>query len=242
MGIRRREFCKEYIKKKKNILLLVEESQAKKAAEAGKSISCQLGCTFCCSQCISASIQECEAIVYYLYQNEKLLHKFLGAYQKWRAITREKGDLFNKINAGWDVEADSESELIKKYYLQDIQCPFLNNGSCIIYEVRPYACAALSSVSPPDWCRPNSLNKPETFQVYVPEIYFDFSFYYGEFNTIILTFMPLTIYEILKNGPSYLSQVVPGLENLAIEFYADADVLSLLKKYGIRRDQLVVRH
>jgi hypothetical protein len=46
----------------------------------------------------------------------------------------------------------------------------------------------------------------------IPEIY-DSSFYYSKIDQVILGFMPLVVYGILKDGYQLLSKI-PGLEDL----------------------------
>jgi hypothetical protein len=244
LGLQRKAFCIDYIKNKKRNLLLVERSQAKKTMEAGKSITCRKGCHFCCMAYVEASIQECEAIVYFLYENKEALSTFLQNYPKWRKEIKKNGDLFRNMtpcrNVDFKTIKSQDDQIItqrfeeenKRYYQQNILCPFFHNSLCSIYEVRPYTCTALVSTSPPGWCRPESLNEPDILMVYAPEIFTDLSFYYGKFKTRILSFMPVTVYEILKNGTFYLSRIVPGLEGLNSEFIADPAVLSRL--HGLR--------
>ena len=239
IGLQRKKFCIDYIEKKKKNLLLIKKEQLRKAEEAGKVISCRKGCRYCCSAYVEASIQECEAIVYYLYENNEALKIFLKNYPRWREEIRRNGDLFKQCSLRWkmDVEPQDKQSMEqrfdrenRKYYRQDIACPFLDNDLCMIYKTRPYMCATLVSFSPNDWCKPDSRNKPEILMAYPSEIFFDRSFYYGKFSSRVLSFMPLTVYEILKNGTYYLSRVVPELENLDKEFRTDPDVSSILKR------------
>ena len=62
---------------------------SKKLKTNGKTITCQKGCYFCCDEFVEADIQECEAIVYYLYHNESALFTFLKNYPEWG----EKGEV-----------------------------------------------------------------------------------------------------------------------------------------------------
>ncbi|MFC1846476.1 SEC-C metal-binding domain-containing protein [Chloroflexota bacterium] len=241
LGQRRKAFCIDYMKTKKDYLSLIEKEQVDKATEAGKTISCHKGCSFCCSTYVQASIQECEAIIYYLYKNDAIIRKFLSRYMGWREAIRRNGDLFKQCSRFWKMDVTPENrqfmeqqfkEENRRYYQQDIACPFLSDGICSIYEVRPYMCAALVSVSPSDWCKPHSYNIPEQLRVYPSEVEYDLSFYYGELGDRVLSYMPLTVYEILKNGTYYFSRTVPYLKDLDRDFCSDSEVSSVLRKYS----------
>ena len=103
-------------------------------------------------------------------------------------------------------------------------------------------CAALVSVSPPDWCRPDSLTSPEQLRAYPADIEFDCSFYYGKLDDRVLSYMPLTIYELLKNGTYYFSHVVPYLKDLDSEFCAEPEVSSILRKSGALQYRIQAQH
>ena len=83
---------------------------------------------------------------------------------------------------------------------------------CLIYEVRPFTCAALVATTPPHWCNPSISNKAKTYVASTAKI-FDNSFYYKGISGTVLAFMPLTVYGILKDGYKLLSYI-PGLEGL----------------------------
>jgi Fe-S-cluster containining protein len=237
IGRNRSEFCASYISQKKAKLQLVEQEQGKNGSEANKSITCHKGCSYCCSSSVQASLQECEAIVYFLYKNDDVFNAFLKRYPKWREALRRNGDIFKSCLPLWQSEITPDNEQavkqlcdqeIRRYYKQDIPCPFLQDNLCSIYSVRPYACAALIAFSQPDLCRSASQTLSDNLLVYPSDVEYENSFYYGKLGDRILSFMPLTVYEILKNGTYYLSQVVPGLENLYNEFRTDPEVASLL--------------
>ncbi|MFC1937841.1 YkgJ family cysteine cluster protein, partial [Chloroflexota bacterium] len=207
------------------------------------TISCQKGCYYCCSAYVEASIQECETIVYYLYQHDDLFKNYLKKYPKWREEIRNNGDLFKECGKFWRIEVTPENaanlkkqsdDENRRYYKQNIMCPFLDNGLCSIYEVRPYMCVSLTSVSLREYCKPESTNRPKTIRAFKKELLMDRSFYYGKFQSPIVTCMQIAVYEILKTGTYYYSGAgVPGLDNLDREFCSDPDVLLRLRKHGV---------
>lgn len=70
IGEKREAFCRQYIEHKKQMLDLISKEQINRAESMGKSISCHKGCTICCDELIRSSLQEGEAIAYYLHQHE----------------------------------------------------------------------------------------------------------------------------------------------------------------------------
>ena len=93
VGREREQFCIENYTKKKKTLLLIKESIKSLESEIEQSVTCQKGCSYCCSLFIEATIQECETIVYKLYQKPEVLISFLQNYPKWREQIRSNGDL-----------------------------------------------------------------------------------------------------------------------------------------------------
>ncbi|MBN1368957.1 MAG: YkgJ family cysteine cluster protein [Dehalococcoidaceae bacterium] len=220
-GSKREKFCQDYITKKKQVFKQIHAKQLDAVSKTGKTISCHNGCTYCCMAYMQANIQECEAIVYYLYQNEQKLWHFINNYTVWREKLEQNGDMFIRCGESWlgqcqpgggEQEPASLQEMEVEYRRQNILCPFIIEGSCSIYEVRPFTCAAIVATSPPEWCSPASSEKPATHVIRVPEI-FDSGFYYGKIEGTVLAFMPLTVYSILKEGYKLLSGI-PGLEGL----------------------------
>ncbi len=206
-------------------------------------ITCEKGCHYCCSAYVDGTLQECEAIVYHLYEHSDILKSFLNTYPKWREDVKRNGDLFKQCGQFWKMEITPENkqslkkqadDANQKYYEKNISCPFLNQDLCSIYEVRPYMCVSLTSVSPKEYCRTSSATKPETIRAMSKEILLDCSFYYNKLENPVVTFMPIAIYEILKNGTFYFSRGgAPGLGKLDQEFCSDMEVLSALRKYGV---------
>jgi Fe-S-cluster containining protein len=237
IGRQRQDFCIKYIAKKNKDFNLIQRTQIEETTKRGETISCREGCCSCCSLYVEAPIQECEAIVYWLYQNDEVLTTFLQKYPLWRDRIRENGDLFKQCGEFWNTERTADNaqilmpkydEIQQRYFKQNIPCPFLHNSKCSIYDVRPYLCAAHIAISPREWCDPDSPNKPKVRTAVPLEIMYDCSFYYKNLSQHIIAFMPIAIYEILKVGTLYFSEGrVPGLEHLDREFLADPEVLSV---------------
>ena len=246
IGQLRSDFCISFIKRKKERIRELTKAQLEGTAAQGARISCQKGCDPCCSMYVEATLQECEAIVHYLYHNESVLELFLRTYPQWRERVRKKGDLFKSCGRFWKEEVTPETarELMlalnqeqERYLRQNIPCPFLHNRLCSIYEVRPYMCVAHVAVSPPEWCNPQDPNRPLIPSIYKAaplEVMNDDSFYYRNLGKLVVTNMPLVVYEILKNGVSYICEIgLPGFEKLGYEFYGDPAVVPILRRHGV---------
>src|SRR4030042_3910809 len=68
IGRRRKQFCYHYMAQKEISLAKMETAQIEATYALGERISCHKGCYYCCAERVKASLQECEAIVYFLYQ------------------------------------------------------------------------------------------------------------------------------------------------------------------------------
>ena len=217
----------------------IEQTAIEEATSSSEAISCQKGCYYCCTFYVEATMQECEAIVYYLYHNERVYSMFRQQYPRWRQKLKDNGDIFRNFGQLWreDVTPENAEELMlafeeqnQRYSEQNIYCPFLDKDLCSIYEVRPYMCASHYATTPPEWCNPLDPNKPKIKKAYAVEVMYDRSFYYSQLTQPVVTFMPLVVYQILMGGYLYLCDV-PGLENLPYEVMNDSEVAPIIRKY-----------
>jgi Fe-S-cluster containining protein len=239
VGRERAEFCDSYIKNKSLVLKAIKEKQLEETQLKGETVSCQPGCVYCCYHYVTATLDETEAIVYYLYQNEKYLNNFLTAYRRWKAKIDENTTLMTDILRAYNTSITDHSSaekqesfrsLANQYLSLDIPCPFLNDGACSIYPVRPWVCACFVAVTPIDWCRPDSPNKPRTMSMtYYNEM--DKIAHYRKFKGIWTT-MPSAVYSILKSGVYTLSKI-PGLEALEKETMEDPEIKSFLRSLRV---------
>jgi Fe-S-cluster containining protein len=252
-GLQRKKFCSDYIDRKYKTLDVMSQAWQKQARVKGERITCTKGCFFCCLLNVEATIQECEAIVYYLYQNEDALKSFLTKYPLWRNRIRENGDMFKELGElsrevfsfqfghkeiGEDYilrKQEAFSEAQARYAGQNIYCPFLDDKLCTIYPVRPYNCAGFYATTPSAWCDPSNQHEPKIYRSKLPgEAILDLTFHHKSLRAPVFTFMPLAVYEILSGGYGYLS-TIPGFENLEREFMKDPEVRSYLDAYAQSR-------
>jgi len=239
IGRERAAFCIQYIKRKKDKFDEISIANSRTAAEKGEEISCQKGCSFCCLQYVEATLQECESIVYYLYQELSTLSNFLRKYPKWRKSLTAISDYSKNVEGTQYVKNILESaEKRQQNYIEEqkrygprIPCPFLDNRICSIYEVRPYACATLIATTPSDWCDPLNTNEPHYYRFVRPDLRSDLSFYYGPLHRSISASMPTIVYGILKRGYSFLSKVT-DFDSLEYEATNDPEVRSIIQGYS----------
>ncbi|MFH1640101.1 MAG: YkgJ family cysteine cluster protein, partial [Chloroflexota bacterium] len=241
IGRLRENFCAAYIRQKQEDFAEIRREQIKEATGSSETITCHQGCSACCSLYVEAALQECEAIVYHLYQNDNLLSHFLMNYPIWRENMRRKGDLFNICQQIWDeasfliygegLQMDIDEPGVDRS--EETICPFLREGICSIYPVRPYVCAAFSVTTPARWCSPYYPRVPKIYRIMPERLKMsDLSFYYRPLDAPLISSMPMTIYEILTGGMGYLS-TVPGLSGLNDAFRDDAEVMAVLKDEAI---------
>jgi Fe-S-cluster containining protein len=161
VGRRRKQFCIDYITGKQQFMAGMVATLRERASAEGGAISCSAGCSACCYLYVIANLQECEAIVYYLYQHEEKLRHFVDSFSAWREKVDSVWDTFLDISrlqqkrmSGEATAADDQTfdTALVTYRALDTPCPFLADGVCSIYEVRPYVCAALVTTTPAEWC------------------------------------------------------------------------------------------
>jgi Fe-S-cluster containining protein len=236
VGRERDAFCIEYIKNKQTVLEAIKEKQLEGAQSKAETITCRPGCTYCCYHYVTTTLDETEAIVYHLYQNIKSLNSFLEAYRRWRAIIDGNSSLITGISRAYNASVhdacSTEKQehfhsLAKQYQGLNLPCPFLSEDMCLIYPVRPWACAGFCAVTPPDWCRPDSPNKSRTMSISQYKDMRKIAHYRNSRGNWMT--MPKAVYSILQGGIYTLAKI-PGMESLERETMEDPEVNQLLER------------
>ena len=239
IGKIREDFCRQYISRKQAGLKEIEQDQAEKVAAMGETITCRKGCSTCCTQYILGTLQECEAIVYYLYQHETVLEDFLRAYPVWRAKVGENEAVFKNIEAvvsrccteGYTGNNHQDyQDAARLFLLLNIPCPFLSRGACSIHEVRPWNCAKPVVTTPSEWCHPSTNIKNDKPNVYVSRLTPEEMPFYRDTGAVNLLLVHLGVFEILKGGFTWLSGIA-GLQGLDKEALNDPEVKAILPRY-----------
>ena len=234
LGRLRHKFCEEFIKEKNSDLANIARAQKEYEGINNVTISCRKSCIKCCAHFIGGSLQECEAVVFFLYSHKESMEKFIKQYSTWRQVVSLNEHLFRSVAesyrqmviSGYKEDVYEHHKHLTQAYLHlDIPCPFLWNRQCMIYEVRPYGCASLFSdekiVDCTKGCSPSS-------QMSVTSQCLEKSYFYGEKTNIILSCVPVMVYQILKNGVAFLA-TIPGLKKMEQDFLNDAGVKNILK-------------
>ena len=236
VGQERKEWCEGFISWKKDQLQKITDGQKRIEESTGNRISCSKDCWFCCSQHVAASLQECDAIVYWFYQREDARKAFLNRYRDWRNRLRNYEDVFQQIvKAGSISLSHPNDEQSHRMFIQkaevygrlNILCPFLEKGACSIYPVRPFVCASQVVSSPPENCKP-SIDKAPALLLGTPSPEPQPPYFRGPENNMVFSPAPLLVFEIISGGFIYLN-TVPGLHGLENEAFNDPKIRSLLK-------------
>ena len=172
IGRWRKDFCTRY----PNILNQVRDNTSRSFLETislkQKQITCRKGCAHCCHHYVTVSVAQGIAIVDYLYGKKKWLIRFLDKYEIWHKKGNVLSDRIDRLRLSaqaakrpGDAILQDTRPLSEQYFKTYIPCPFLENGSCFIYAVRPLSCSGHFSTSPPDCCAPESRGKPDLHNV-----------------------------------------------------------------------------
>lgn len=119
---------------------------------------CTKGCSICCHQVVNVFKDEAEIIKTYVTNHFTLEQRKITI-----AIAEEYIKKVNKSFKGKKFTAlDFHYKNHKEDCFKGIQCPFLHNNLCAIYEVRPIECRAFLSIKDPEACqsKPGEYSNP----------------------------------------------------------------------------------
>ncbi len=240
VGQQRGAFCESYTRYKQGEMARLV-AQLKSDIEAkGKTISCGRGCTHCCKVYVFATLQEADAIAYYLYTHDDALRHFLKSYADWKARINPIAQNLERLEKLQEkILFGRESVKEREVFYADLSvyaglntpCPFLEDGACTIYEVRPYTCACVVSSSPPEWCDRNNPYRGKTSIYKAQPNRFAEPPYLGLTSSIIFACLPELVHHILAYGYAFLSSF-EGLEKLKPRAAADPEVRAVLRDMG----------
>ncbi len=240
-GRQREAFCRDYAAYLKMQHVSLADRMRQQATSNNQSITCTQGCASCCHLCVIASIQECEAIVHYLYEHEEALRYYLDSFNRWREQVRGIWDAFQEITRLeskrlstdlTEAEENAFGDALFAYRQAEIPCPFLKEGSCVVYEARPLVCAGLGAVTSPQWCSYLHPNYGQSeFIVLEPEKDDYVPYFANPGEKTCFACMPVGVYEILFNSWGFL-WTLPGCGWLEKEVRADPEIQSGLRSFG----------
>ena len=124
--------------------------------QRGQAASCTPGCTACCRQLVVISPIEALAIAQFTRTHRSVASRLPNALTAWEARIAAAEELSRQMD-GFDaadgyVSGADGGRLEFSYWREQIPCPFLDNGHCSIYPVRPFACREHYVTSDPRRC------------------------------------------------------------------------------------------
>jgi Fe-S-cluster containining protein len=136
------------------------ELSEQRSLESGKAISCKAGCGACCRQPVplaEVEIYQIAELVDTLPEprQSEVRAKFkagndhfssIGWYDRMKTIASHSSDKAPEALMGQIKQAVSE------YFREGVACPFLEDESCSIHELRPLACREYLVTSPAEFC------------------------------------------------------------------------------------------
>ena len=128
-------------------------------AKRGSPASCTAGCDACCRQLITISPMEAQAIAEYVDRSPETAARADESIRKWRDEVAWRLDLSEAVErfrqADGYVSGPEGGRLEADYWNARLPCPFLHEGQCSIYEVRPFNCREHYVLSDPLLCQVN---------------------------------------------------------------------------------------
>lgn len=122
--------------------------------KTGKKVSCHDGCAACCRHLVPLSYTEAFALLDMIEampqeRREWVKQRFRQAAGELRSAGMAE-ILLNPRRASGREQLDMGTEYYKLY----LDCPFLENERCTVYDERPIVCREFLMTSPAENCRP----------------------------------------------------------------------------------------
>lgn len=210
----------EYIKQKtvQNEYILTEQEAY--AESIGEKITCLKKCSTCCVEFISARLEECDAIVIYLYLYPKLMNQFLTNFDAWYNNITSDGDVLSETSDAYQKAFETRSAEDKKrfesmaltYARKHARCPFLRDDLCMIYPIRPYTCSTYAVITDKKYCAPDLAEevyikhkqkvRSSVNPLQFDDQYVDLKYYLDLKGCLLFGPMPTLIHQMLLQGPT----------------------------------------
>lgn len=130
----------------------VVEHSIKLTEREGKTISCKAGCGACCKQPVPVTLLEVEHIDRVVKKMPAQKQQDVRAVFAHHLKAVEDAGLLEKLKSISDLEPEQRHQLAADYFKLGLECPFLENQSCGIYEDRPLECREFLVTSDPGYC------------------------------------------------------------------------------------------
>jgi Fe-S-cluster containining protein len=133
---------------------------AEHARGEGKEISCQKGCTHCCRQLVPLSPLEAKRISDIVEgkpkkQRAEIRERFSRLIERLEreGLVDPKAPLGKRaLQSRETSRAAAWDDVSRRYYELRLDCPFLEDDLCSIYDERPLACREYNAVTDPALC------------------------------------------------------------------------------------------
>jgi len=118
--------------------------------DKGERVPCRQGCTSCCNYLVTASSAEIFSIVDNMKKNDSSFRKYIqrNALLACKKILKKRPPEFRGHN--------QLNKLSTWYKSLNISCPFIFEGSCSIYDIRPISCREYFITGSSDACKGKS--------------------------------------------------------------------------------------
>lgn len=216
-GRQRQEFVRRYRQTLELIYDEIKTASGPYVKSGDRSITCCKGCSSCCSQFISVNLSHALVVVDYLYSGYKAMPVFLKGYEKWMSAFENNPGAMPVLTSLEEFTTRAarmkpySQDGCTEYHQLDIPCPFLDQGQCVIHEVRPVVCASYFSLSPVEQCRPDSDTPPAILSITPSEVYLrrmaglaDIRWYTHQEP------LPKLVYKLLTQGLPEVSREIEG--------------------------------
>jgi Fe-S-cluster containining protein len=135
------------------------------AGELGKEVSCKKGCAACCRQLIPVTQIEAHRILGIVNampepRKSAVIKRFEEVKQRMLEI-----GLLEKLANPEQIADEEYRDIGLKYFAEYIDCPFLEEETCIIHSERPFACLEYLVVSPAENCKRKSGEPVEVLNI-----------------------------------------------------------------------------
>ncbi len=152
---------KELLPLVRSLASSISEIAVEHVQATGKDISCKKGCAHCCRQLVPVAPMEAKRLAEVVHAMPKkradaLRRRFVEA--KTRLIAAKL--LLPKAPKGSTALISTEKDPVaawndvsNRYFALQIDCPFLDDGACSIYDERPIACREYNVVTDPAFCK-----------------------------------------------------------------------------------------
>lgn len=137
--------------------------------DEGRKISCKKGCDHCCYLLVEISYEEASELVDWITtlnkeSKTKFIKKVIASASEAKSVFNRKKSRHKFLKPYIGDESFDDDAYDEYFYEKKRPCPFLENGSCQAYLVRPSPCRLHLVTSDPKICS-NEDNDDSGFEV-----------------------------------------------------------------------------